>query len=184
MEDDVDHIKPNESNVTILGRFDYSQCDIWYMRFSMDFWQKVSLLRSGSVEEDPVLTRMLLCFRCWLWGTRWGSCTCGTWKWRILTRQSESTSGCRRARARAPGGVALKPGSHSDLGLTDGCGGGAACPSGLMGVADVVFLVCRCTTLTLPKCTAAIRQTSFSRDSSILIAVCDDASIWRWDRQR
>lgn len=45
MEDDVDHIKPNESNVTILGRFDYSQCDIWYMRFSMDFWQKVSLLR-------------------------------------------------------------------------------------------------------------------------------------------
>lgn len=41
MEDDIDHIKPNESNVTILGRFDYSQCDIWYMRFSMDFWQKV-----------------------------------------------------------------------------------------------------------------------------------------------
>lgn len=43
MEDSVDHIKPNESNVTILGRFDYSQCDIWYMRFSMDFWQKVSI---------------------------------------------------------------------------------------------------------------------------------------------
>lgn len=42
MEDDIDHIKPNESNVTILGRFDYSQCDIWYMRFSMDFWQKVT----------------------------------------------------------------------------------------------------------------------------------------------
>lgn len=41
MEDDIDRIKPNESNVTILGRFDYSQCDIWYMRFSMDFWQKV-----------------------------------------------------------------------------------------------------------------------------------------------
>lgn len=41
MEEDLDHIKPNESNVTVLGRFDYSQCDIWYMRFSMDFWQKV-----------------------------------------------------------------------------------------------------------------------------------------------
>uniref|UniRef100_A0A8C5VUN6 Embryonic ectoderm development n=1 Tax=Microcebus murinus TaxID=30608 RepID=A0A8C5VUN6_MICMU len=37
MEDDIDKIKPSESNVTILGRFDYSQCDIWYMRFSMDF---------------------------------------------------------------------------------------------------------------------------------------------------
>eukprot|EP00064_Thunnus_orientalis_P024138 superscaffoldBa00009961_g24416 len=44
MEDDIDHIKPNESNVTILGRFDYSQCDIWYMRFSMDFWQKMLAL--------------------------------------------------------------------------------------------------------------------------------------------
>uniref|UniRef100_A0A8C4VLK8 Embryonic ectoderm development n=1 Tax=Gopherus evgoodei TaxID=1825980 RepID=A0A8C4VLK8_9SAUR len=32
MEDDIDKIKPSESNVTILGRFDYSQCDIWYMR--------------------------------------------------------------------------------------------------------------------------------------------------------
>lgn len=42
MEDDIDKIKPSESNVTILGRFDYSQCDIWYMRFSMDFWQKVA----------------------------------------------------------------------------------------------------------------------------------------------
>lgn len=42
MEDDIDKIKPSESNVTILGRFDYSMCDIWYMRFSMDFWQKVA----------------------------------------------------------------------------------------------------------------------------------------------
>lgn len=59
----MDHIKPNESNVTILGRFDYSQCDIWYMRFSMDFWQKVSLLRSSSLNLDPGLTWTLLCFQ-------------------------------------------------------------------------------------------------------------------------
>lgn len=57
----MDHIKANESNVTILGRFDYSQCDIWYMRFSMDFWQKVSLLRSGAVNVDPGPTWILLC---------------------------------------------------------------------------------------------------------------------------
>lgn len=54
MEDNVDHIKPNESNVTILGRFDYSQCDIWYMRFSMDFWQKVSIC---SNLQDETWTR-------------------------------------------------------------------------------------------------------------------------------
>lgn len=59
----MDHIKPNESNVTILGRFDYSQCDIWYMRFSMDFWQKVSLLQSSSVNLDLGLTETLLCFQ-------------------------------------------------------------------------------------------------------------------------
>lgn len=74
MEDDIDHIKPNESNVTILGRFDYSQCDIWYMRFSMDFWQKVSYLTFIYFVYDQVLyfhyhlywlkdkTRIIKCF--------------------------------------------------------------------------------------------------------------------------
>lgn len=51
MEDDIDKIKPSESNVTILGRFDYSQCDIWYMRFSMDFWQKVRVSLDLTVFE-------------------------------------------------------------------------------------------------------------------------------------
>lgn len=90
----MDHIKPNESNVTILGRFDYSQCDIWYMRFSMDFWQKVTSLALMilvlNVGPDPLAdagSRVL--HRCWLWGTRWGSCTCGTWKWRTLTKPSK-----------------------------------------------------------------------------------------------
>uniref|UniRef100_A0A3Q4AAR4 Uncharacterized protein n=1 Tax=Mola mola TaxID=94237 RepID=A0A3Q4AAR4_MOLML len=106
MEDDIDHIKPNESNVTILGRFDYSQCDIWYMRFSMDFWQKMLAL-----------------------GNQVGK----LYVWDLEVEDPHKA---------------------------------------------------KCTTLTLPKCTSAIRQTSFSRDSSILIAVCDDASIWRWDRQR
>lgn len=94
MEDDIDHIKPNESNVTILGRFDYSQCDIWYMRFSMDFWQKVTSLTVAVLMPEFVLVVLMvgllvLLHRCWLWGTRWVSSTYGTWRWKILTRPSE-----------------------------------------------------------------------------------------------
>lgn len=40
----------------------------------------------------------------------------------------------------------------------------------------------RPSTLVHPKCTSAVRQTTFSRDGNILINVCDDGSVWRWDR--
>lgn len=40
----------------------------------------------------------------------------------------------------------------------------------------------KCSTLQHIKCTTAIRQTAFSRDGDILICVCDDGTVWRWDR--
>ena len=34
------------------------------------------------------------------------------------------------------------------------------------------------------KCKSPVRHATFSRDGNVLIVVCDDASIWRWDRVR
>ncbi|TRY92755.1 hypothetical protein DNTS_024834 [Danionella cerebrum] len=106
MEDDIDRVRASESNVSILGRFEYSQCDIWYMRFSMDFSQRMLAL-----------------------GNQVGK----LYVWDLEVEDPHKA---------------------------------------------------KCCSLSLARCTSAIRQTSFSRDSSVLIAVCDDASIWRWDRQR
>jgi polycomb protein EED len=37
-------------------------------------------------------------------------------------------------------------------------------------------------TLFHAKCTSPVRQMSFSKDGNILVAGCDDGSIWRWDK--
>ncbi|KAK7108755.1 hypothetical protein V1264_016430 [Littorina saxatilis] len=95
--------KPDDS-VSVLHRFDYRDCEIWYMRFCLDYQQKMMALGNQVG-------------RIFLW----------------------------------------------DLDVED--------------PAQTKF-----TKLMHPKCGTAIRQTAFSKDGNTLLAVSDDACIWRWDR--
>lgn len=40
----------------------------------------------------------------------------------------------------------------------------------------------KCYTLQHPRCTSAIRQTTLSRNAKVLLYVCDDGTVWRWDK--
>ncbi|KAK2148975.1 hypothetical protein LSH36_473g03022 [Paralvinella palmiformis] len=99
-------LKPSDSTVSVLHQFDFRECDIWFMRFSMDYFQKVLALGNQIG-------------RVFVW----------------------------------------------DIDVCD--------PS-----------QARCTVLSHAKCSTAVRQTHFSRDGTTLIAVCDDGTIWRWERVR
>lgn len=46
---------------------------------------------------------------------------------------------------------------------------------------DVATMRVESSLLLHEKCTRPIRQTAFSMDGSVLICVCDDSTIWRWD---
>ncbi|KAL4233600.1 hypothetical protein ACF0H5_008281 [Mactra antiquata] len=96
--------RPNATTVSILHRFDYKECDIWYMRFSLDSQQKVMALGNQVG-------------RIYVW----------------------------------------------DIDVDD--------PA-----------LAKCTVLTHNKCYSAVRQTCFSPDGDTLLAVCDDGSLWRWDK--
>ncbi|XP_065085687.1 polycomb protein eed-B [Ochlerotatus camptorhynchus] len=101
--DDVE-VKNNDTTTTVLTTLEYKECDIWFIRFSLDYWQKFLAL-----------------------GNQNGK----TYIWELDTDDP------------------VHP---------------------------------RCSQLYHPKCTTAIRQTSFSRNGDILICVCDDGTVWRWDR--
>ncbi|XP_052809921.1 polycomb protein EED-like [Mya arenaria] len=93
-----------EGKVSILHRFDYRDCDIWYMRFCIDSEQKMMAL-----------------------GNQVGR----IYIWDMDTEDPNQA---------------------------------------------------KCTILTHNKCYSAVRQTCFSPDGETLLAVCDDGTIWRWDK--
>jgi len=96
--------KLGENKTTVIHKLDFKDCEIWFIRFSLDSEERVLAL---------------------------GNQTGKIYVW--------------------------------DLGVSD--------PRSI-----------RHSLLTHPKCTSAVRQTTMSRDGQILISVCDDGTIWRWDR--
>ncbi|ESO12851.1 hypothetical protein HELRODRAFT_105574 [Helobdella robusta] len=102
---DTRFIKTSDGHVTsVLHKFDFSACEIWFMRFSLDYDQKILAV---------------------------GSQTGKIFVW--------------------------------DLDVED--------------ISDARQLI-----LTHPKCNTPVRQLGISRDGTIIIAVCDDGTLWRWDR--
>jgi len=94
----------NENKVVFVHKINYKDCEIWFVRFAMDYQQNILAL-----------------------GNQVGK----TYVWDL--------SGAEPSQIK-------------------------------MGV------------LSHAKCTSAVRQTSLSRDGKILLSVCDDGTIWRWDK--
>lgn len=104
LEADDGVLKPGDTSVSIVHRFEYKACEIWFIRFALDYWRNFMAL--GNLNGKT-----------FMWELNGGDPT-----------------------------------------------------------------LARCSTLQHPQCVSAIRQTTFSRDGDVLICVCDDGTIWRWDR--
>ncbi|KAI4458056.1 polycomb protein [Holotrichia oblita] len=44
LDDEV--LRPGDTTSTVIHRFEYKECEIWFVRFAMDFWQKFNCLDS------------------------------------------------------------------------------------------------------------------------------------------
>eukprot|EP00112_Aurelia_sp_Birch-Aquarium-sp1_P017205 Seg397.19 transcript_id=Seg397.19/GoldUCD/mRNA.D3Y31 product="Polycomb protein eed-A" protein_id=Seg397.19/GoldUCD/D3Y31 len=95
----------SETGVSILHKFEFSQCDIWFIKFALDY--NLKLLAVGNQTGKIFI-------------------------WDLDVNQPANA---------------------------------------------------KCIPLAHPKCTTTIRQTCFNKDASILVSVCDDGTVWRWDKQ-
>lgn len=118
--------KSTYNTASILHQLKIKDCDVWFIRFSMDCSQKVRT-DSFPLQNTIILLLYFLTFQVLAMGNRMGK----LFVW--------------------------------DLDVHD--------PTEI-----------RCITLSHADCTKPVRQTSFSRDGSIVLGVCDDGTIWRWDR--
>ncbi|XP_063696248.1 polycomb protein EED [Culicoides brevitarsis] len=98
-------LKPGETDATVIHKFGLKECEIWFIRFSLDYWQKYLAL---------------------------GNTVGHVFVW--------------------------------DMDASDDPRNVKSC------------------CLIHPQCKTAVRQTTFSKDGSILVFVCEDGTIWRYDR--
>lgn len=98
-------LKPGETHATVIYKFAHKECEIWFIRFSLDYWQKYLAL--------------------------------GNQQGRVYVWDMDASSDPR----------------------------------------NIKYSI-----LSHPMCKSAVRQTTFSKDGTILVYVCDDGSIYRWDR--
>jgi len=98
-----DEVGINTTETTLIHRLDIKDCEIWFIRFSLDYWKRTLAL-----------------------GNQFGK----TYIYDLAASEPSSI---------------------------------------------------RTSILSHHRCNHAIRQTALSRDGKVLICVCDDATIWRWD---
>lgn len=102
---DDQKLKPGETDATVIHKFALKECEIWFIRFSLDYWQKYLAL---------------------------GNTVGIVYVWDMdASSDPRSVKNC---------------------------------------------------SLSHPQCKTAVRQTTFSKDGSILVYVCEDGTIWRYDR--